>query len=1013
MQPKKYLHGRKYDEVVKYIDNEYLLFNGNLNLLSNSDKLDNAVWTKSDTTILTNQINSPITGNLTVDKIVETATTTIHQISTTFTTKSNEKHCLSFYVKPVERQNISVVFKNNTGDVELFYATFNLTLGTVLSNNVLFTKIEQKPDGWFFIRIIFDNKINHTANVGITYKIEFRLGNSSTNNNRNLTYLGDTSSGLFLDSIMINLGEFEFPYTTTFNNIPFNCSGGWTFNLTGTKLYCVGGNPDDLYQFDLEIPWDIKQTTNKFSINKIVLSSTIWSLAGLPQDSNPCGITLKNDGTKFWIFGRTTGNLLQFTLSVPYEIDSLVFDTVITSITELTGTFNIQSIKFSNDGYYFVFGGGQYVYTYQLSIPYDLTTAVFVSNGYNLGGTQDFFFSENGQYVFRYNTAGSLVRNELSIPWVANSIVSNKNISIHLGSYVYGNNLRTFITPDGLKIFTSTANGYFPYILRKFELTKPYKLNKLKIVERQNTFIGGMGTNPNYNTTQKLATRLGINFSRITNFEIKNNNIYCRISGSYGLGGLNNSEVTFYIDLDGLVTNLGSNTFQNCYKLRYVYFPGIVTLNSGYTFRNAKTEFIILPNIYSILSTPFYGSGDNFIGNFKNVYMPLLQSVGTTLGNTQVFYGERGNLYVHNNLSTINSGSPDGDLTAYTSINPIYITDYTKPNKITDLTHVVVHRTHVEIDFTIPSSTNQISHYEVWVNDAEYKNCIYNTNNKYILKLEPSTFYYANLIVVDIFGNRSEKSNTIYFTTNLFVLYDAVAATNIELCGVSDNYIMDAIQEFVYNLKGADIFSKMIAIYLCVDDYGLANKYNLINYETYELINGFLSYSKGYVCSGNQPRTQINPSLVLDKNNFGLTTCIGTKIPTTSLDLEMGSFDSNTKYIGISNFNGAAVEKRFYFGTNSPAYYLDTTGDGRGIVTGIRNETNAIMYFNGVEVDNKTPDGDLPTQEIVLGGRSAYYNTSKQRMQFTAIHQALTQSELELFHDAINLFELMMDRKTW
>jgi len=149
--------------------------------------------------------------------------------------------------------------------------------------------------------------------------------------------------------------------------------------------------------------------------------------------------------------------------------------------------------------------------------------------------------------------------------------------------------------------------------------------------------------------------------------------------------------------------------------------------------------------------------------NLKTVYIPNCTSLGSSSGNNGVFAGITTPILIYANptLATNNAGSPDGDLT---SQNVRYVTNFTNPNPITDLTAGNVYSTAVQVNFTPPAgSANAIDFYDCYANGV-FKNRI-TSSGQYITGLNISTSYNITLVAVDVFYNKSVVSNSISVTT--------------------------------------------------------------------------------------------------------------------------------------------------------------------------------------------------------------------------------------------------------
>lgn len=99
---------------------------------------------------------------------------------------------------------------------------------------------------------------------------------------------------------------------------------------------------------------------------------------------------------------------------------------------------------------------------------------------------------------------------------------------------------------------------------------------------KPNTFIGGVGAT--INTPALLATKLGIAVSRIKGFRVVGLDVQCAIIGSYSIPAsafyLNN-KITYFDDIEGLVTTIHYGVFSGASNLTLVNFPNCLTVNGG------------------------------------------------------------------------------------------------------------------------------------------------------------------------------------------------------------------------------------------------------------------------------------------------------------------------------------------------------------------------------------------------------------------------------------------------
>ena len=148
-----------------------------------------------------------------------------------------------------------------------------------------------------------------------------------------------------------------------------------TFNADGTKVYIVGSATDRLYQYSLSTAYDLS-TASYDSVSFSVSS----------QDTGPTDMTFNNDGTKMYMIGWDNGNIYQYSLSTAYDLNTASYDSVSLSLASqdnsATGvTFNTDGTKL-----YYVGGQNDNVYQYSLSTAFDLSTASYDSISFSISG---------------------------------------------------------------------------------------------------------------------------------------------------------------------------------------------------------------------------------------------------------------------------------------------------------------------------------------------------------------------------------------------------------------------------------------------------------------------------------------------------------------------------------------------------------------------------------------------------------------------------------------------------
>ena len=178
------------------------------NLLLYSAQFDNAAWTKSNSTVTVDATVSP-DGTSNADKIVEAATTSIHDVRRNSTASASTAYTQSIFVKAAERTKIQLQMFGNTGGSTV---NFDLVAGTVnvagayggwSSSSGTITSF---GNGWYRLTN------TSTTNVGLTVVTSaFLLADAAGN----ASYTGNGTSGMFYFGAQLEAGAFATSYVPT------------------------------------------------------------------------------------------------------------------------------------------------------------------------------------------------------------------------------------------------------------------------------------------------------------------------------------------------------------------------------------------------------------------------------------------------------------------------------------------------------------------------------------------------------------------------------------------------------------------------------------------------------------------------------------------------------------------------------------------------------------------------------------------------------------------------------
>jgi sugar lactone lactonase YvrE len=175
-----------------------------------------------------------------------------------------------------------------------------------------------------------------------------------------------------------------------------------TFNNDGTKMYITGSTGDAVYEYSLSASFDISSATYTQS----------FSVAG--QESQPQGVVFNTDGTKMFITGGSGDDVNEYNLSVAFDISTAVYSQ---NFSVAAQDITPRDLAFNNDGtkMFIVGDSGDDVNEYTLSTGFDVSTASYSQNfsisaqetsphgiAFNNNGTKMFIVGKTGDDVNEY-----------------------------------------------------------------------------------------------------------------------------------------------------------------------------------------------------------------------------------------------------------------------------------------------------------------------------------------------------------------------------------------------------------------------------------------------------------------------------------------------------------------------------------------------------------------------------------------------------------------------------------
>jgi len=140
----------------------------------------------------------------------------------------------------------------------------------------------------------------------------------------------------------------------------------------GTKFYMVGKTTDTVYQYSLSTAYDISSA---------VYNSVSFSVAS--QSTEPMGVSFSVDGTKMYIVEASNGLIYQYTLTTGFDLSTASYASKSFDTSSQRGSAEVQDVSISSDGTRLYMIVGNHIYEYTLSTAFDISTATYNSKTYN------------------------------------------------------------------------------------------------------------------------------------------------------------------------------------------------------------------------------------------------------------------------------------------------------------------------------------------------------------------------------------------------------------------------------------------------------------------------------------------------------------------------------------------------------------------------------------------------------------------------------------------------------
>lgn len=185
------------------------------------------------------------------------------------------------------------------------------------------------------------------------------------------------------------------------------------FKTDGTVMYILSFTNATIYSFLLSAPWDISTAVTSYT-----------SLSVSAQDAAPRSMFFRPDGLKLFVLGQTSQYVYSYTLSSPWDVSTAVYDNYPLYIGTQLSTVG-GGMAFKSDGtklYIHSVNTSSIVFEYNLPNAWSLIDAeynnVFKTLPNSNGVMTDMFFSPDGTAIYALHRVINCVSKwTLSTPW--------------------------------------------------------------------------------------------------------------------------------------------------------------------------------------------------------------------------------------------------------------------------------------------------------------------------------------------------------------------------------------------------------------------------------------------------------------------------------------------------------------------------------------------------------------------------------------------------------------------
>jgi hypothetical protein len=249
---------------------------------------------------------------------------------------------------------------------------------------------------------------------------------------------------------------------------------------------------------------------------------------------------------------------------------------------------------------------------------------------------------------------------------------------------------------------------------------------------------------------------------------------------------------------------------------------------------------------------------------------------------------------------------------------------------------------------------------------------------------------------------------------------DTDAQAFITAAGITDGTQQSAVNQLVLDLKSANIWTKMKAIYPILAGTASTHKWNLKDPRdldaAYRLTfaTGWTHSSNGMTGNGTSAfaNTFLNPNSVLSSSDNHLSIYLRTNVQATTVDFGSYSISGLTYYLSLYTRN---VSNNMIIANGNTLFPSSANADSRGFfLISKPTSSNASGFRNNIKLINNQAVGTGITSQNMYLGASNNNGTagtfSNRQIAFASLGNSLTDTEAGNFYTAVQAFQTTLSR---